>query len=127
MSDVNESDSKAMPENDDGFVGTRRKFIATTALIATSATLTPFAAIAQDAPALLSEKGPIALALGYRADAATVDLSKYPTKAGDAAAPQLSSNCSLYAATGEGVGKCAAIPGRLVAGAGWCSAWNLAR
>lgn len=106
---------------------TRRKFIATSALIATSTALNPTKAFAQNAPILLPETDPIAVALGYRADAASVDLTKHPTKANDAGAPQLCSNCSLYKASADGqtgVGACAAIPGRLVAGAGWCSAWN---
>ncbi len=117
------SDSKNRPNSDQRFESTRRQFIRTTALIASSAALVPLAANAQDNPAMLSEDDPTAIALGYRADATTVDLNKYPSKASD----QLCSNCSLYASSGDGVGKCAAVPSRLVAGAGWCGAWNLAR
>lgn len=105
----------------------RRRFMRTAALIASTATLAPLAANAASMPAMLPESDPIAQALGYRADANTVDTTKYPTKAGDEQAPQLCSNCSLYKRVGDGVGSCAAIPGKLVAGPGWCSAWNPAR
>lgn len=105
----------------------RRSFVRNVAIIASSATLAPIAATAETTPALLTESDPIAQALGYRSDATMVDTTKYPSKAGDANAPQLCSNCSLYKLVGNDLGTCAAIPGKLVAGPGWCSAWNPAR
>lgn len=105
----------------------RRQFVRNVALIASTASLAPLAVTAEGAPALLPESDPIAQALGYRADAAQVDTAKFPSKAGDENAPQLCSNCALYSQVGDGFGSCAAIPGKLVAGPGWCSAWNLAR
>lgn len=105
----------------------RRRFMRTAAMIVSTATLAPLIASAESTPALVAESDPIALALGYRADATTVDTSKYPQKASDASSPQLCANCSLYKTASDGVGNCAAIPGKLVAGPGWCSVWNPAR
>jgi hypothetical protein len=72
---------------------------------------------------LLSIDEPIAVALNYVEDATTVDPAKYPKKAGADGASQNCASCALYTQTGEGVGTCTAIPGRLVRGGGWCSAW----
>lgn len=101
----------------------RREFLARSALIASSA-LIARDALAEAPLEALGEDEPIAIALGYAADANNVDTVKYPKRAGEAGQQQYCSNCSLYkAASNEGYGKCTAIAGKLVAGAGWCNAW----
>lgn len=87
-----------------------------------AASLIPTVSVAEG-PAELLESDPIAIALGYKKDASTVDTVKYPKRAGDAGASQLCSNCALYSAGENGLGGCTAIPGKQVAGAGWCNAW----
>ena len=72
------------------------------------------------AQALVGEKEPQAVALGYVADAKNVDAKKYPKFA----AGQNCANCALY--QGKATDKAAACPlfaGKLVAGPGWCNAW----
>jgi len=75
---------------------------------------------AANAQAMLSEKDPQAVALGYVADASRVDTKKFPKFA----AGQACSNCALYQgkATDAAAG-CPLFAGRQVAGKGWCSAW----
>ena len=87
-----------------------------------AASLIPTVSVAAG-PAELLESDPIAIALGYKKDASTVDTIKYPKRAGDAGASQFCSNCALYSAGEKGLGGCTAIPGKQVAGAGWCNAW----
>lgn len=72
------------------------------------------------AQAMVNEKDAQAAALGYVADAKTVDTKKYPKFA----AGQNCTNCSLY--QGKATDKAAGCPlfaGKQVAGPGWCSAW----
>jgi hypothetical protein len=72
------------------------------------------------AQALLDEKDPQAVALGYVADAKKVDPKKYTKYA----AGQVCSNCALY--QGKATDKQAGCPlfgAKQVAGPGWCSAW----
>jgi hypothetical protein len=95
----------------------RRTFI-----IATSAAALTLPHLASAAEVLQSSD-PIAIALGYKAVAEDVDISKFPKRAGVAGAEQFCSNCALYKETAAGYGPCTAIPGKLVAGAGWCNVW----
>lgn len=72
----------------------------------------------------VSEDDPTAKALGYVHDASSVDVSKFPKRAGDAGASQFCHSCNLYqAAEGAEWGKCSIFPGKLVKGEGWCNAW----
>ena len=73
---------------------------------------------------LVSPTDPTALALGYVEDATTVDVAKWPKKAGPGGENQKCTTCSLYTDKGDGVGGCAIFPGKLVKGAGWCSGWT---
>jgi anaerobic selenocysteine-containing dehydrogenase len=92
----------------------RRVFLMTVA--ATSAGL----GAAAQAQALLDEKDPQAVALGYVADAKKVDAKKYPKYA----AGQVCSNCALYQGkAADKQGGCPLFAGKQVAGPGWCSAW----
>jgi hypothetical protein len=92
----------------------RRVFLMT--LAASGATL----ATGVQAQALVDEKDPQAVALGYVADAKRVDAKKFPRFA----AGQNCTNCALY--QGKATDKAAGCPlfaGKQVAGPGWCSAW----
>lgn len=99
----------------------RRRFIATssTGLLASQIPL----ATADASLPELKEDEPIAMALGYKADAADVDTSRFPKRAGEQGATQFCDNCALYKDVGNGLGTCTAIRGKLVAGKGWCNAW----
>ena len=66
---------------------------------------------------------PIAIALGYQADASLVDTRKFPKRAAPQGSTQYCDNCTLYKEVRAGFGTCTAIKGRLVAGKGWCNAW----
>jgi len=84
------------------------------------ATATATAGTLAHAQALVDEKDPQAVALGYVADAKRVDTKKFPKFA----AGQACSNCSLFQGKPtDKAGACALFPGKLVAGPGWCSAW----
>lgn len=71
-------------------------------------------------PALVDEKSPQAVALGYVADASRVDAKKFPKYA----AGQLCSNCALYQGKpSDAAAPCSLFAGKPVAGKGWCNAW----
>jgi len=76
-------------------------------------------AFAADAPHL-DIKDPAAVKVGYVENAAQVDPKKYP-----AFVPGSScENClQLQGAAGSAYRPCTLFPGKLVAAAGWCSAW----
>jgi len=77
-------------------------------------------ATAAQAQAMLDEKDPQAVALGYVADAKRVDTKKFPKFA----AGQLCSNCALFQGKPtDKAGGCPLFAGKQVAGPGWCSAW----
>jgi hypothetical protein len=75
---------------------------------------------AAPAPAKLTEKDPMAVALGYQADAKKIDAKKNPTfKAG-----QSCSNClQLQGKAGDAFRPCNLFPGKLVSADGWCKAY----
>ena len=98
----------------------RRTFIIKTAAGVAAAMATGPVIAAQPR---LTEEDPIAIALGYKIDATEVDVTQYPKRAGADGAKQFCSNCALYKETEDGYGTCSAIPGKLVAGPGWCNAW----
>ncbi len=69
----------------------------------------------------LDVKDPAAVAVGYVETAAKVDPKKYPTYAQGANCE----NClQLQGAEGAAYRPCTLFPGKLVAAAGWCSAWT---
>lgn len=72
-----------------------------------------------NAQAALSETDPQAAALGYKADAATVDKAKFPKYQ----AGQDCSNCTLYASKSADAGTCNIFAGKMVQAKGWCNAW----
>ena len=72
----------------------------------------------------VTEAEPLAQAMGYRMDAATVDTAKFPKRAGDAGAKQFCNNCALFAGGAEdATAPCSIFQNRLVKGTGWCNAW----
>ena len=99
----------------------RRAFLNTSVTLSATA-LIPSISIAAG-QLELQESDPIAIALGYKKNASTVDTTKYPKRAGAAGATQFCNNCALYSAGEDGLGGCTAIPGKQVAGLGWCNAW----
>jgi hypothetical protein len=72
------------------------------------------------AQAMVAETDPQAAALGYKANATTVDKAKYPKYA----AGQACGNCALYQGKPDSAaGGCSLFAGKQVAGKGWCSAY----
>lgn len=70
--------------------------------------------------AMLDEKDPTALSLGYVADAGKADKAKYK----QFAAGQNCGNCQLYqGAAGSAAGACPIYGGKQVSAKGWCSAY----
>jgi len=81
----------------------------------------PIQLIAQDA---VTEDEPLAQAMGYVLDAATVDTTKFPKRAGEAGASQFCYNCALFAGEADAeLAPCSIFQNRLVTGIGWCNAW----
>jgi len=74
-----------------------------------------------DSAPMLSESDPTAAALGYKANASTVDRAKFPQYA----AGQSCSNCALYqGAAGSSSGPCTIYAGKLVSATGWCASYT---
>ena len=98
----------------------RRKFIQLSAVATAGVMLAPNRqAAAQDMPKL-SEDDPMAQAMKYVHDGSSVDPASRPNPA----AEQNCANCALIqGADGEEWRPCQIFPGKLVAGAGWCSVW----
>lgn len=94
---------------------TRRVFLMT---VAASGALISKVANAQGA--MVQDKDPQAVGLGYVADATKADTKRYPRYA----AGQKCANCALYQGkAGDAAGGCPLFAGKQVAAAGWCSAW----
>jgi len=72
------------------------------------------------AQAALSETGPLAVALGYKADASKTDKTKYPRYA----AGQNCTNCAIFAVKAtDAMGACPLFAGKQVSAKGWCSSY----
>jgi hypothetical protein len=72
----------------------------------------------------VAEDEPLAQAMGYKADASSVDTAKFPKRAGEEGAKQFCHNCALYAGTADdATAPCSIFQNRLVAAEGWCNAW----
>ena len=102
----------------------RRKFLKLGVAAGGSAiamTAIPINLVASDE---VAEDEPLAQAMGYVKDAATVDTGKFPKRAGEAGAKQFCNNCALYAGEEDAeTAPCSIFQNRLVRGAGWCNAW----
>jgi len=101
-------------------MNSRRHFLRK--LIVGTPLLVGASALAQDAPAAVPvpENDPVAMALGYKKDASTVDATKYPQfKAGN-----ICENCALYTGKpGDAQGPCTIFQNRLVEAKGWCATY----
>ena len=98
-------------------MNSRRHFIITL-VPATLALGAATQALAQ--PAKVDENDATAKAIGYKHDASTVDVVKYPTYAKG----KVCGGCALYAGkAGEPWAACPIVAGKLVNANGWCSAW----
>jgi len=94
----------------------RRQFIQIVP-VAGVALVSSRAAMAQT---MVAETDPVAVSLGYVADASKADKAKYKTYA----AGQTCSTCMLYQGKpADAAGACPLFAGKQVAGKGWCSAW----
>jgi hypothetical protein len=95
----------------------RRRFIQIVPL-AGATLLAARAATAQGA--LVAEKDPQAVALGYVADATKADKAKYKNYA----AGQACANCALFQGKAtDAAGGCPLFAGKQVSSKGWCSAY----
>jgi len=73
-----------------------------------------------DSAPMLTESDPTALALGYKANASTVDRAKFAQYARG----QSCSNCVLYqGAAVSSSGTCAIFAGKAVSSQGWCASY----
>jgi len=68
---------------------------------------------------MVAESDAQAAALGYKADASTVDKAKFPKYA----AGQNCGNCALYVSKSADAGSCGIFAGKMVATGAWCNAY----
>ncbi|MEL7186604.1 MAG: high-potential iron-sulfur protein [Pseudomonadota bacterium] len=95
---------------------TRRRFVKSAGAATVAIGFGPSALADEELPRV-NEDGPIAKALNYVHDARTVDAAKRFSD-------RYCNNCALYeGGTDDEWAKCSIFPGKVVAGAGWCSAW----
>jgi hypothetical protein len=99
----------------------RRQFLKLSAAAAAGCfVVTARSAGAEDLPKV-SPDDPMAKAMRYTHDAASVD----PATRGNPAAEQNCANCALIQGNdGDEWRPCQIFPGKVVAAAGWCSAWS---
>jgi len=98
----------------------RRRFLKTFALLAAAVPLLKLDLADAGALPQLGSDDPMAKALGYVADAASVD----PIKVRVFKAGSRCSNCALYSgAAGAAFGPCSVFPGKSVSKDGWCTAY----
>ncbi|UOB59782.1 high-potential iron-sulfur protein [Burkholderia pyrrocinia] len=98
----------------------RRRFIATTTVLASALTFGRRAAAADAGAGAVQESDANALALGYKTDASRVDHAKFPQfQAGQACA-----SCQFFQGkTGAAMAPCTIFSGKQVNAKGWCSAY----
>ena len=94
----------------------KKSILGLTAISATSL-LTP--SVYADGLPELTEDDPMAMGLGYKKDATTVDDAKQPKHAAD----QSCSSCALFTGTSDTAGTCTIFAGKQVSATGWCSAY----
>jgi hypothetical protein len=96
----------------------RRAFIENSAILI--AALSASSIARSDSATTLSESDPMAVSLGYKTSATSVDKAKFPQYA----AGQSCSNCTLYqGAAAASSGPCPVFSGKLVSAAGWCASY----
>ena len=95
----------------------RRVFLMQVAAAGTALTA---AGAAQAQAAMVDEKDPQAVALGYAADTTKVDAAKYPNHKPD----QKCSGCALYTGkAGDKEGPCTVFQNKIVTADGWCATY----
>jgi hypothetical protein len=100
---------------------TRRAAVKILSLAAAGSAVWPSRRAPATEPAQLSEKDPAALALAYVANAAQLDIKKFP----DFVKGSTCENClQLQGKAGDSYRPCSLFPGKLVAAAGWCKSWT---
>jgi hypothetical protein len=73
-----------------------------------------------DSAPMVSESDPLAVSLGYKANASSVDKAKFPQYA----AGQSCSGCALFqGAAGASSGPCPIFSGKAVSSTGWCASY----
>ena len=98
----------------------RRKFIQLSAVAAAGCLVQAGREARADDLPHLSEDDPMAQAMKYTHDAASVD----PASRNNPAADQHCANCALVqGADGDAWRPCQIFPGKAVAAQGWCSVW----
>ena len=98
----------------------RRRFLKQLAASIGATTLMSLPIRAADAPAVLEESDPTAMALGYKKDTTKVDQTKYPQHKPD----QKCVGCLLYTGKPDAAeGPCTAFANKLVTKNGWCMAY----
>jgi len=96
----------------------RREFVENGAILIATVGVSSLAW--SDSAPMLLESDPTALALGYKANASSVDKAKFAQYAPG----QLCSNCVLYqGAAGSSSGPCAIFSGKTVSSKGWCASY----
>jgi hypothetical protein len=97
----------------------RRAFIENSAIVMIATAGVSSVAWSDSTP-MLSESDPTAAALGYKANASSVDTTKFPRYASG----QSCSSCALYqGAAGASSGLCPIFAGKAVSAQGWCSSY----
>ncbi len=97
----------------------RRQFLKSIPIVAAAGAVgMSLSDLAQAAP-MVAETDPQAQALGYVADTAKANQTKYPKHTKD----QDCGNCAMYQGGKAAQGSCPLFPGKDVASKGWCSAW----
>lgn len=79
-----------------------------------------FSSIVHAGPGSVQESEPTAQALGYKANAKSVDKSKFPKYA----AGQACGSCMFYQGGAAANGACPIFGGKLVAAKGWCNSYS---
>ena len=101
-------------------MNSRRQFLRRLAITASSPLVLGGRSLAQGTPPAIkqTETDPVAMALGYKEDAATVDAVKYPQfKPGSHC-----EICALYTGKpGEASGPCTVFANKIVTAKGWCA------
>ena len=97
----------------------RRTLLRNALLLAGAAATMETLPVAADVLPELKETDPEAIAIGYNSNARKIDKTKYPVYE----AGQTCTNCALVGFSSAMRKPCSLVPGKLVAGGGWCTKW----
>lgn len=99
----------------------RRQIIKISALVLPVAALS--ATQAHGTEEMVAESDDLAVQLGYKQDATSVDIAKFPKRAGDDGAAQFCSNCQFYENAKKAAAPCIVFGGKKVSAKGWCNSY----